>query len=59
MVKTVHIKNLSTIAMTTGGEKKYTKVIHNGILKEWVGIGWVDIRKATARDRATYPTVKE
>lgn len=56
-MKTVKAEKLSNIAMTTGGEKKFTHVIDNGTLKHWVGIGWISLRKATAKDKKTYPTV--
>ena len=42
--------------MVNGNEKKYKIVIDNGIVKEWVGIGWIKIRKATKADK--YPIVK-
>ena len=44
--------------MTAGNEKKYDAVIDNGTLKEWVGIGWVDVREATQKDYEKFPTVK-
>ncbi len=35
---------LTTISMVAGNEKKYKKVIDtDGKVKEWVGIGWVEI----------------
>lgn len=54
---TVHARELSSIRMTAGNEKKYIKVIDEGTLKEWVGIGWVDLRPATANDAKQFPTV--
>ena len=56
-MKTVRSSNVSNIAMTTGGEKKYSIVIDGGVVKEWVGIGWIDLNKATKADRKKYPTV--
>ena len=56
--KTVKASELSTIRMTTGGEKKHSVVIHEGVVKEWVGMGWIDVRIATKIDRKKYPTVK-
>jgi len=53
----VQAKNLSTLAMTTGGESKYSKVVDGGVLKEWVGIGWIPLRTATKADKAQYPKV--
>lgn len=49
---------LSNIAMTTGGEKKYDTVIDRGRLKEWVDIGWVDLGPATDKDRRKHPEVR-
>ena len=58
-VKTVKLSELSILRMTTGGEKKYSRVVINGVLKEWVGIGWIDIRRAKTRDLTTYPMAVE
>lgn len=49
----------SNLKMAAGNEKKYTHVIDDGELKCWVGIGWVTERKATAEDRAKYPTARD
>jgi hypothetical protein len=54
--KTVPLSKLSTVSMVAGGEKKHPRVIHDGLLKNWVGIGWVTERKATATDKKNYPT---
>jgi hypothetical protein len=54
--KTVKRSELSNLRMTAGNEKKYSMVILEGILKEWVGIGWVGEDKATDEDRKKYPT---
>lgn len=56
-MKTIDARKLSNTAMVAGGEKRISKVIDRGTLKEWVGIGWIDLRRATAKDRAKYPTV--
>ena len=56
-MKSVKRAELSNARMAAGNEKKYTKVILDDILKEWVGIGWVDLHKATAIDRCNYPVV--
>jgi hypothetical protein len=40
--KTVHARDCSYLAMTAGNETKFSKVIDEGIVKQWVGIGWVD-----------------
>lgn len=56
---TVRRSDLSTIKMVAGLEDVYTRVIDDGVLKEWVGIGWVNVGPATDADRAKYPTVVE
>lgn len=56
-MNTVHAKELSTIAMVNGNEHHYRIVIDEGVVKEWVGIGWIDLRKATPKDREKYPNV--
>ena len=50
---------LSILRMVAGNEGLYTKVIDGGRLKEWIGIGWIDIGRATEEHRALYPTVIE
>ena len=49
-MKTVKATELSKFRMAGGNEEKYTAVIDDGILKEWVAIGWIDIREATEKD---------
>lgn len=56
---TVARSELSNIRMVAGNEKKYSMVIINDGLQEWVGIGWVYIRLATDDDRKDYPTVED
>lgn len=41
--KVVKREKLTTISMVAGNEKIYKKVIDGGQVKEWVGIGWIDI----------------
>lgn len=55
---TVRYREVSLIGMTTGGEKRIRRVIHDGELKEWVGFGWISLRTATADDLRRYPRVK-
>ncbi len=50
---------LSNLRMATGNEKKYTHVIHDGVLKHWVGYGWVSEGPATPEDYTLYPEVIE
>jgi hypothetical protein len=56
-VETVKATELSNMRMAGHNEKKYQAVIDNGILKEWVAIGWVDVRKATDEDHKNFPVV--
>lgn len=51
-------KDITNMAMTTGNEKKFQKVIHNGMIKQWVGIGWVTERHARPEELNKYPIVK-
>ena len=57
-MKTVHVREISNIKMVSGNEKKYSKVIHNGVVKVWVGIGWIaEDTQATKEDHEKYPVV--
>jgi hypothetical protein len=56
-MRTIAFDEVSTIRMVAGNENKITFVIWDGYLMEWVGIGWVRERKATAQDRRRYPRV--
>ena len=58
-IKTVKRSELSTVRMVAGNEKKYSMVILNDGLQEWVGIGWIYIRLATDDDKKDYPIVEE
>lgn len=50
---------LSNISMVEGGEKKHPVVIDGGIVKEWVGIGWIDLHPAGASDYEHFPEVED
>ena len=54
----VHVDELSNIAMVVKNEKKYSTVIDDGEVKQWVCFGWITLRDATDADRATYPAVE-
>jgi len=54
----VKASELSKFRMVAGNEKKYSAVIDNGVLKEWVAIGWIDLRKATQEDYEKFPVVE-
>ena len=55
--KTVHARELSTLKMVAGNEKKYKTVIHQGVVKDWVGFGWIELRKPTLEDKRKYPVI--
>ncbi len=38
---TVHARDCSTLAMTAGNERRFSKIVDDGIVKQWVGFGWV------------------
>ena len=40
-MKTVTTRECSKIAMVNGNELRSDTVIHDGVVKEWVGIGWI------------------
>jgi hypothetical protein len=58
-MKKIPRREVSNRRMIEGNENKYSIVILEGELKEWVGIGWIDIGPATNEDRKKYPTVKD
>lgn len=51
----INITDLRTISMVTKNEKNYQTVIHAGIIKDWVGIGWIELGKPTKEDFKKYP----
>lgn len=55
--RTVHVSELSRIKMTGRNESIYQSVIDGDQLTEWVGFGWIDIRKATPEDIKKFPKV--
>lgn len=57
--KTVKRSELASLLMVAGNEKKYSVVIDGGRIKEWVGIGWIDIGAPTHADLSTYYTVED
>lgn len=58
-MKKVKRSELTNFKMVAGNDEKYECVVVNGRLKEWVGIGWIDVRAATPNDLKRYPEVKE
>lgn len=55
----VQRRELTTIRMVAGNENLHPIVIDDRTVKEWVGIGWIDLRRATADDFTKYPLVKD
>ena len=55
--KTVRRAELANHRMVGHNEKKYSRVILDGEVKNWVGFGWVVEHDATAEDRKKYPQV--
>jgi len=53
----VSASQLSTLRMAAGNEGKYSKVIHKGIVKEWVGIGWINLERPTQTEIDNLPIV--
>ena len=51
----VKLSELTNMRMVAKNEAKYSIVIIAGIVKQWVGIGWVGEDKATDADRKKYP----
>jgi hypothetical protein len=54
----VKASELSKLKMTAGNENRHSKVIQDGRLLQWVGIGWVDLGEATKEDYSNYPEVE-
>ena len=58
-MKTIKAAECSTIKMVSGNEKKFSTVIHSDMVKEWVGFGWIELRKPTKEDCRKLPMVVE
>ncbi len=59
MSNTVKRRELRTLSMVEGNEKKYDVVIDGDRRKRWVGFGWVDEGPANDKDYARYPVVED
>lgn len=57
--QTITRAELTNLRMVAGNEKKYSVVVIDGVVKEWVGIGWIEIRQPTAEDLKTLPVVED
>lgn len=51
----VSLNDLGIISMVAHNENKYQTVIFEGIVKDWVSIGWMDLREATNDDYLRFP----
>ena len=58
-VQVVSRHDVSNIVMTAGNEKRISKIIVCDEVWEWVGIGWITLREATAKDRKQFPTLED
>ena len=54
----VKASELSKLRLTAGNENTYSKVIQDGRLLQWVGIGWIDLGAAIKEDYSNYPEVE-
>lgn len=54
----VPASELSTIKMSCRTDQTFHIVIDEGTVKQWVGIGWIDLREATKDDYTKYPEVE-
>lgn len=63
MMEKISTKDLTNLKLRVNPPRVFVdagyKVIHNGKIKCWVGIGWVEEREATPKDFEKIPEVKE
>lgn len=57
-MKTVTLKDVSNMAMVSGNENHITKIIHEGMVKEWCGIGWIEEGEPSQEDWENIPFVE-
>jgi len=55
----VTAKELNNLRMVAGNESKYDRVVLDGKVMAWVGIGWIEERDAFPDDYDNYPVVVE
>lgn len=55
--KTIKRSKLSNLSMVASGEKSISKVIIDGTVKQWAGVGWVNEGKPTKHQTETLPHV--
>lgn len=56
-MKPIPRKAVTNIAMVNGNERRFKQLIIDGRVKEWVGFGWLDLRRATPSDRRSLRVV--
>jgi len=54
----VNARELSNTKMSNGNVELFPKVIDHGIVKDWIGMGWVNSHAASEEDYFKYPEVK-
>lgn len=54
----VTAKELSNLRMVAGNERKYDRVVIDGKVMSWVGIGWIEEREALPSDYDNLPVVE-
>ena len=59
MVSKVKRSELTNMKMVSGNESKYSRIIVDGVVKNWIGFGWIPEGKATKDDYNKYPVVEE
>ena len=57
-MKNIRRSEVTNIRMVARNEKKYSRIIMNNHVHNWVGFGWIDEGKATTKDKQKYPEVK-
>jgi len=58
MTKTVSLSELTMRKMAAGNEKLYPKIIHEGVVKEWVGVGWLVGDPPSPQEKKTIPLAR-
>ena len=50
-------EELTKLRMVAGNEKRYSYIVDGDRVLQWVGIGWVEVRRPTAEDLESLPVV--
>jgi len=54
----VNARELSNVKMSNGNVELFPRVIDDGMIKDWIGMGWVIDVAAKEEDYYKYPKVK-